>query len=282
MKDHASLVPSFRDFSYYSESAGLFDELDGAAEPTPEPEPELPKPTVLEVERILKQSPAGRLGEAISFEGWPWLERMSFLEAAIPGLKVHSLGGIAPFQADGIWGPYEWYYRERGGGAELRLAPIATFPGAQGTLYSAQAEAPEFAGFEGWLRRFLQCWENLERSPFLYEFPAREVYTTRQDEVLVNVVTGEDHLQPGWGHSPTDAWLNAAAYQPYMDEHFGWTRELQEERRELMEISREPANLDERAYPLEDPDFTVNWTELEVPDELKGFILEEDTSAADS
>lgn len=276
--DHASLVPSFRDFSHYFKGHSIEELIESAKSA---PEPELPKPTVLEVEHILKHSPAGKLGEAISFDGWPWLERMGFLDAVIPGLKVHSLGGIAPFQADGIWGPYEWYYRERGGYASLRLAPIATFPGAQEALYSAKGEVAEFSGPEGWVPRFLKLWEKLERSPFLYEFPAREVNYEKTEGGLELVLTGEDILQPGWGYSPTDAWLNTAQYSAYYEEYFGWTKELQEKRRELMEISKEPANRDERVYPLEDPDFTVNWDALAAPDELQRF-LEVEADSADS
>lgn len=279
MTNHASLVPSFRDFSHYFSGHSILDELDGAAAPAPESEPKLPNPTVLEVEHSLKESPAGKLGEAISFEGWPWLERMDFLEAAIPGLKVHSLGGIAPFQADGIWGPYEWYYRERGGHGELRLAPIATFPGAQEALYNAHSEVSEFVGTEGWIRRFLASWERLERSPFLYEFPAKEVYIEGEEGAKRTVVTGEDTVQAGWGYSPTDAWLDAARYQPFYEEYFGWPKELQEARRELMEISKEPINRDERVYPLEDPDFAVDWDAIAVPVDYAKFFEAVEPSA---
>lgn len=278
MVDHSALVPSFRDFSYYFSGHSILDAIAEAKNPEPAAKPELPKPTVLEVDHILKESPAGKLGEAVSFEGWPWLERMAFLDSAIPGIKVHSLGGFVTFQADGIWGPYEWYYRERGGHGELRLAPIATFPGSQEALYSASNEVSEFAGPDGWIHRFLKAWESLERAPFLYEFPAKEVYIDGEKGAKHTVVTGEDTMQAGWGHSPTDAWLDAARYQPFYEEYFGWPKELQEERRELMEISKEPSNRDERVYPLDDPDFTVDWEALEVPDEFARFSTVEEPS----
>lgn len=263
MADHAALLPSFRDFSIYFSGHSIEPRSAKA---------ELPKPTVLEVERILEESPAGQLGQAVNFEGWPWLERMKFLQDAIPGIRVHSLGGIAPFQADGVWGPYEWYYRERGGGADLRLAPIATFPSAQESLYGSGAEVKEFAGSEGWISRFLKLWERLEHSPYLYEFPAREVHLRKTDEGIAPLITGESTTQAGWGHTAEEAWLNAAAYAPYFEDHLGWTRELQEERRELMEISTTPLNSDERVYPEIDPDFSVSWDRLSVPEELSRFI----------
>ncbi len=263
MTDHAALLPTFRDFRTYF--------IGHSSESEPEKN-ELPKPTVLEVERILRESPAGKLNRAVNLEGWPWLERLEFLDAVIPGIRVHSLGGIAPFQADGIWGPYEWYYRERGGGADLRLAPIATFPSAQESLYSSSAEVKEFAGSEGWLTRFLQLWEQLERSPYLYEFTAREVHLRKTDEGIVPLITGEMTTQAGWGHTPEEAWLNAAAYMPYFAEHMGWTRELQKRRRELMDISKTPLGSDERVYPESDPDFSVDWDALSVPDELARFL----------
>lgn len=265
MADHAPLIPSFRDFSYLRPET--FD-----------PElPELPKPTISEVERALAESPAGKLGQAIDIDRWPWLERMSFLDSVVPGIRVHSLGGIAPFQADGIWGPYEWYYRERGGGADLRLAPIATFPSAQESLYGSGAEVKEFAGSEGWVSRFLTLWEKLSRSAFLYEFPAREVHVIQGAQGLELQLTGETTVEASWGHSPQEARQNAAGYHPYLDEKLGWTRELQAERRELMEISEEPINSDNRDYPAEDPRFIVLREKLVVPAELARFV--EDTPA---
>jgi hypothetical protein len=260
MADSAALLPSFRDFSIYFRGQPTGPQSAKAA---------IPKPTVLEVEHILEESTAG---QPVNFEGWPWLERMEFLQDAIPGIRVHSLGGIAPFEADGIWGPYEWYYRERGGGADLWLAPIATFPGAQAALYSSGAEVKEFAGSAGWITRFLKLWERLERSPYLYEFSAREVYLRKTEWGIVPFVTGEVTTQAGWGHTPDEAWLNVASYIPYFEEQRGWTRELQAERRELMDISKQPLNKDERVYSKIAPDFTVNWDGLAVPKELSNFL----------
>jgi len=264
MVDHAALIPSFRDFSgYRPESFG----------------PQLPeprKPTVLEVESILRDSPAGKLGQAVSTEGWPWLERMDFLDAVIPGLKVHSLGSMEPFQADGIWGPYEWYYRERGGGSTLRLDTIGTFPGLSGALYGSFGDSEYFAGTTGWLNNFLKLWERLEVDSFLYEFDSKQVSIERiGDEASPDFEfrqTGKSEVSYGRGHSPEEAWDRSSGYSSYLEEKIGLTREHQAEYRARREVSRTPLNSDERVFPAETPDFTVNWSALKVPEELKRFV----------
>jgi len=263
MVDHAPLVPSFRDFSYLR------------PEPFGPQLPELRKPTVLEVERILNESPAGKLGLAVSTEGWPWLDRMAFLDKVIPGLKVHSLGGLAPFQADGTWGPYEWYYRERGGGSSLRLDALGTFPGLSGSLYGSSGDADEFAGSKGWVDRFLLLWESLTVDSYLYEFDSKKISIERIGDKSSSSFEfrdiGEFEVSYGRGHTPEEAWESTSAYSSYIEEIIGLTRELQLEHWERREISRTPLNSDERVFPAETPDFTVRWDALKVPEELSHF-----------
>jgi len=265
MADHAALTPTFRDFSYFRNS-------------TDEKTDRLPKPTVREVENILTQSPAGLLGQAVSTEGWPWLERMNFMDAVIPGIRFHSLGGIVPFQADGTWGPYEFYYRERHGYAELRLAPIATFPGPSEALYSAKSSAPEFAGSTGWLTRFLELWEKLSIAPFLYRFQARDVNIHRSDEsegADFRLVFGEGFTDvAGWGFDAEEARRSALTVVPFYEEQFGWTPELQQERFRAMEVAELPLNSDDRTFPEETPHFGVIWEALAVTDDLSHFTDE--------
>jgi len=265
MADHAALVPSFRDFSY------LRNSTDERAE-------KLPKPTIPEVAQILEHSPAGRLGQAVYTDNWPWLERMDFLDLVIPGIRFHSLGGFVPFEADGIWGPYEFYYRERHGRSELRLAPIATFPGLSGALYSAKADTPEFAGTTGWLNRFLSLWEKLSVAPFLYEFQARDVSIRRNGEsenAEFQLVFGEGFTDvAGWGLTPEEARQYAVSVVPFYEEQFGWTPELQEERFRAMEVAELPLNSDDRVFPEVTPTFAVNWAALVVPGELSRFTEE--------
>lgn len=265
MADHAALIPSFRDFSYYRNS-------------TDEKSERLPKPTIQEVAHILEHSPAGKIGQAVNIEGWPWLERMAFLEAVIPGIRFHSLGGFVPFQADGTWGPYEFYYRERHGHAEVRLAPIATFPGVSGALYSAKAEAPEFAGTTGWLTRFLELWEQLSVAPFLYEFQARNVgiRPSGGEEGAELELVFEDGFTDvaGWGLTPEEARKGALTVVPFYEEQFGWTVELQEARFRAMEVAELPLNSDDRVFPVEQPRFEVNWEALAIPEDLSKFTEE--------
>jgi len=265
MADHASLVPSFRDFSYLRNS-------------TDEKAERLPKPTVQEVAQILEHSPAGKLGQAVNTESWPWLERLKFMDAVIPGIRFHSLGGFVPFEADGTWGPYEFYYRERHGHAELRLAPIATFPGAWQALYSAKADAPEFAGTTGWLTRFLDLWEQLSIAPFLYKFQARNVNIRRNSEeesAELELVFGEGFIDvAGWGLTAEEAREDALTVVPFYEEHFGWTPKLQEERFRAMEIAELPLNSDDRIFPDETPRFEVNWKALTIPEKLNKFTDE--------
>lgn len=259
---HAPLIPSFRDFNLNSKADGL------------------QKPTVLEVQRTLEQSPAGIAGKAVNIDSrWNWLERMSFLDAAIPGIVVHNLGGNVPFQADGLWGPYEWYYRERGGAAFLRLAPIATFPSAQESLYSSSAEVEEFRGGKGWLTQFLELWEELERNMSFYEFPCKEIQINRTESEEDGAVrfefsdTGAKGATAyGWGYTPEEAHADTMRYRPYLEEMAGWNEAVQKGWREAMEISKIPITLQERVYPEVDPDFSVSWDKLEVPEELQHFL----------
>jgi hypothetical protein len=264
MADHEPLIPSFRDFSYFQ------PEVFGPQLP------ELRKPTVLEVERVLSESPAGKLGLAVDTEGWPWLKRMDFLDAVIPGLKVHSIGGMEPFQADGIWGPYEWYYRERGGGASLRLNPLGSFPGISEALYGAHERSEMFAGTQGWVTRFLQLWERLAVESYLYEFDAKTISIDRVgDEENPRFElrdTGEVEITYGRGFSIEEARNAAGTYSSYLDERLGWSRELQDARRELQEISLSPRNSDERVFPSQTPDFTVLWNELQIPEGFERFV----------
>jgi len=265
MADHAALVPSFRNFSYLRNS-------------TDEKVEKPRKPTIHEVAQALEHSPAGKLGQAVNTESWPWLERMAFLDSVIPGIRFHSHGGLVPFQADGIWGPYEFYYRERHGRAELRLAPIASFPGVSGALYSAKADAPEFAGTTGWLTRFLQLWEKLSVAPFLYEFQARDVSIRRSgegEETKLELVFGDGFTEvAGWGLTAEEARRNALTVVPFYEEQFGWTAELQEARFEAMEVAEVPVNSDDRIFPEDSPRFEVNWAALTVPEELSKFTEE--------
>lgn len=260
MVDHAAIIPSFRDFSSYR------------AKPSVEPEP-LRKPTVLEVDRVLSESPAGKLGKAIATEGWPWLERTGFMDSVIPGIAIHSLGGSVPFQADGIWGPYEWYYRERGGYSDLRLSPIGTFPGAGDALYSASGEVPEFSGTEGWLPRFLELWARLERAPFLYSFGCKEILVSEGENGVEFLDTGEVSEQLAWGHSPEEARHSANELRTFYEEILGWGESTQRERLRLMEIAEDPSKMDDRVYPLQSPDFAVHLNGLSLPEELQHFAV---------
>lgn len=271
MTDHSSLVPSFRDFSFYMKGHST---LHSSGDSSSEGEAELRLPNILEVERILRESAAGRLGKAVDTEGWPWLERMEFLEGAIPGIKVHSIGGYVPFEADGIWGPYEWYYRERGGGATLSLAPIGTFPAAADGLYRASQSVDEFAGSTGWVSRFLGLWEQLSVAKFLYKFSARDISVEKDENSGLFSLGNSEELksQYGWGHSPEEAWLETQAFIQYFEEKLGWSQEFQREWRERMEISRVPLNADERVFPAEAPDFRVNWEALDIPEDYEHFI----------
>lgn len=249
--DPRKLLPSFRDFSSWDKF-----ELDSEGnicfvEST---ENQSTPPTVHEVMAALEADP-----NALETEGWPRLEESAEIAEKIPGLVVHSYGGFAPFQADGVWGPYEWYYRERGGASSLGLAPIGTFPSATDALYWASGEAEEFKGSDGWIDRFLDHWVRLAPGPDGYWFEVNRVkpYRAEDGSMLFDVLEGEREEIFGWGNSAEEALEYTSKPSPYLEEH-GWSEDFQRKiwiaQGPTVECARLAAV---RIYPTEHPSFEV-------------------------
>lgn len=247
------LIPSFRDFS----SGGEF-ELDSEGSivfvESPEPEEPISPLTANEVAEILKSNP-----DALRTESWPRLSASSELAEKIPGILIHNYGGFVPFQAEGVWGPYEWYYRERGGGSSLGLAPIGTFPSATDSLYWASGEADEFQGSEGWIDRFLSHWVRLAPGPDGYWFEGRKVNVFRDEagELDFTVKEGPEELF-GWGNSAEEALADSRKPSAYLLEA-GFSEELQERIWQAHELTVEKSRLAAvRVYPPNHPSFELN------------------------
>lgn len=157
------LIPSFRDFSYHipAERRDFFPksqdrELDVIAE-------------LIELQELKTSD-------------WPQLEKYAFMSEYIPGIMFHTTGGVCPFQAEGVWENYEFYYRERGGVAELRLAPIGTFPSHSKAHWEASINVEEFREGNGWISTFLTLWKNLQETETVWGFPAYGWTRTKEDK----------------------------------------------------------------------------------------------------
>ncbi len=94
-----------------------------------------------------------------------------------PGIRVHSFGGNVPFQAEGTWYGYWYYFRYRSGYVTLAIAdtPEGT------TLKPLWKKGINYGGeYDGSLNKeefvtlFCQLAQTMEKSPFFYIFETPE------------------------------------------------------------------------------------------------------------
>jgi hypothetical protein len=95
------------------------------------------------------------------------------LRRRLPGLDVDYMGGSAPFQVEGAWHGYAFYFRYRYDTVRLQVGAGA---GGQHPLWIAELTEAESAGFHGALsvdeftQLFLRLASQLQRAPFIYLF----------------------------------------------------------------------------------------------------------------
>lgn len=196
---------------------------------------------------------------------WDWLEKM------VPGLVISSAGGLCPFQAEGLLQGYPFYYRERHGDAELRLAPKDTTGHylLYESLWSSTEEVEEFRNGPDWVGTLLRLIEKLEKTPYLYEFPAKKLEFSDPSDHRTAFATDEMETVFGWGHSVDEAWNDAQKPSEYLLSR-GWSIDDLKHEWDLRDPSPVPLHLDQRFYPESFPNFEVKVPEAWRNEE--GFV----------
>lgn len=183
---------------------------------------------------------------------WAWLQEI------IPGLVIASAGGMAPFQAEGLYYGHPFYYRDRHGWASFRVGALdgeAPYLGNE-ILYIAGVETEEFVGGEHFIRNLVNIIPNLKRSEFPYEFEGKKLNLFNDKSWGYSVSETEKEIRVGWGHTPEEAYPNIFTTSAYLMEH-GASAEHQLKMVQDGEFSPIPVNKDERRYPAVDPEFVV-------------------------
>lgn len=166
------------------------------------------------------------------------------LYARVPGLHITSAGGVAPYQVEGTWLGYAFYFRFRGGSATLTIArkddELFSRP-----LWSAATSHGD--DWSGWLNRkeftslFCELAGKLGKAWFRFEF-----------QVLSMPEPSLDGFLPAQQSSdiPTREWV--------------WAYTVEEARERLKEYpynsvqyAHEPITNDDRVYPETTPEFIV-------------------------
>lgn len=191
------------------------------------------------------------------------LKQFEWISEFVPGFTIASAGGIAPFQAEGLINEMPFYYRERGTITLKVNHKNADDAYGSNILYLADAEDfDERFQRTHWLSTLFNLVENLQRSPYLYEFPSKFVkFNDSKDPGSVYADSEERiDLVRAWGNSSQEAYENTKRIDPYLSSR-GWSEDLQQNYWKVRDISPVPLNEDDRIYPEIDPDFSVN-----VPD----------------
>lgn len=196
-------------------------------------------------------------------DDWEWLAKL------VPGIVIHSAGGMVPFQAEGLINGYPFYYRERGGVAALKVAEkdAKDAYGTDGILWSASEEVQEFRAGPHWIVSLVNLFDRLEKAPFFYEFAGRKTDYSDPYDVESMYATDEPQSYFGWGDSPEEGYAYLMKPSEYLLS-VGWSEETQVRLRKLQQISSIPLNEDKRVYPQETP-FRVQVPESWRDDEGK-------------
>lgn len=197
---------------------------------------------------------------------WAWLSE------CVPGLVLSSAGGFGNLQAEGLYYGHPWYYSESDGYATLRVAQLhadnAYLP--EGTLYTSHEEVENWRKGPGWISSLINLFENLEKAPCLYRFPAKEIGFKEDREprspgeplrVEYILATDRDTHKVGWGHSPEEAYEDTKKIFEHLLSN-GWTEEVQSRMWELQRIQRTPINSDERDFSTLPASFEVRVPEV--------------------
>lgn len=187
---------------------------------------------------------------------WKWLDEF------IPGIVIHSAGGICPFQAEGFIKGHPFYYRERGGVASLLVTgeDDSTPYSMADALWGSSEDVDEFRNGPGWISTLINLVEKLEKTPFLYSFSARRIEFEDNNDLNSMYSTDFEDVVYGWGYSPEEALESIQRTSEYLTLN-GWSEESQKRYHELQKISSIPLNYDNRGE-IPDPDFEIQVPEI--------------------
>lgn len=178
-----------------------------------------------------------------------------FLAEFIPGLKITSAGGMAPFQALGTLHGYPFYFRARHEWATLQLSAPGTDPVGWEHIYYSSSEAPFFVDARVFCELMLKLVPELKRSPFRWQFEGHKLHFP-DPKKWEAVQSDEKETYYGWGVNPEEGWSETQKVSEYLLEN-GCTEEVQLEMTKLRDISKIPLNQDDRIFPEVDPVFEV-------------------------
>lgn len=183
---------------------------------------------------------------------WSWLQEL------IPGFIVSSAGGAVPFQAEGLFQGYPFYYRDRGGVASLRVGELDGDPPYQGNsiLYTASRETPEFEGSKHFISNLTKLIPLLDRALYLYDFIGKKLIYASTQDWSYTVSPTETEVTSSWGMTPEEAYLELMAPSRYLIEH-GASAELQERMCLDRAFNPIPLNVDDRHFPASMPNFHI-------------------------
>lgn len=240
-------------------------------------------------------------GQEIEFDMYARdIADFNWLKEFIPGIVIYSAGGILPFQAEGYLDGFNFYYRERGGVASLKLANSKEdCYDLASALYTAEIEVEEFREGFGWFSTLMNLIEKLEKPPYRYEFQKNAIdygadgnTPTRKLDENGEVIHSSF---PGWGFTVEEAFTSASNAIERMRERFCNRTKVDPETREIVpdpENNRSNEQFDEyvkminlqpivdfaegfdRVYPEKEPVFEIKVPEIwrdengiiEIPD----------------
>lgn len=186
------------------------------------------------------------------------LHRFEWAQEYVPGLIVHSAGGMVPFQAEGTINGYPFYYRSEWGGCDIKIGrPEDVIPYLpEESYWSAYDNEFEGSTFETFIEGLTRLLPKLHRTPTLWRFEGHKstfldgkgrwewvIDKTEKDEVF------------GWGETAEEGYQAAAAPSEYLAE-CGFTPEMQNRLFVDKEVSIIPSPKTKiKLYPDNDPKF---------------------------
>lgn len=172
--------------------------------------------------------------------------RFRTLLSRVPGLRLWSAEGFAPFMAEGDWHGYRVAFRARHQTVTLK---ILTQDDSIEALWIASetVKEPEFLSVlsdEEFEFYFLRLAARLEEAPFPYRF-ADLAAKPRHHDIVGKPIQNFPII--GWGHTPEEG------YQRALESFSRIYPDLTPEEN----VGRIPLNMDERDFPKHKPAFTV-------------------------
>lgn len=172
--------------------------------------------------------------------------RFPDLMARVPGLRLWSAEGVAPFWAEGDWDGYRVTFRARHQTATLKVL----LPGdSVEALWSASETVvePDYLSVlsdEEFVMYFLRLAAKLDVAPFPYRF-ADLATSPRHLDIVGKAIPNSPFI--GWGHTPEEG--RQRAIDAFRRAYPGQDAEAS--------IALLPSNMDDREFPSRRPAFTV-------------------------